>query len=72
VKFEPALENSTLFENIQQVYGYPVSALTLLPEGLVGYSGKVKVSFCCDWLHLAGKMANCPSRRSKRDMLPFR
>jgi len=61
VKFEPALEKSTLFENIQRGYGFPVSALTLPPEGIAGCSGKVKVSFCRDRLPLAGKTANSPS-----------
>jgi spectinomycin phosphotransferase len=36
MKFEPALDKPALMETIQQVYGYPVSALTFVPEGMVG------------------------------------
>lgn len=37
MKFEPALDKTALMETIQRVYGYPVSALTFVPEGMVGY-----------------------------------
>jgi thiamine kinase-like enzyme len=36
VKFEPALDKPALMETIWQAYGYPVSALTFVPEGEVG------------------------------------
>lgn len=36
MKFEPALDKPALMETIQQVYGYPVSTLTFVPEGMVG------------------------------------
>jgi spectinomycin phosphotransferase len=36
MKFEPALDKPALMETIRQTYGYPVSALTFVPEGMVG------------------------------------
>jgi hypothetical protein len=36
MKFEPSLDKPALMKTIQQVYGYPVSALTFVPEGMVG------------------------------------
>jgi len=36
MKFEPALDKPALMETIRRVYGYPVSALTFVPEGMVG------------------------------------
>ncbi|MFA5873516.1 MAG: aminoglycoside phosphotransferase family protein [Anaerolineales bacterium] len=36
MKFEPTLDKPALMETIQQVYGYPVSDLTFVPEGMVG------------------------------------
>lgn len=37
MKFEPVLDKPALMETIRQVYGYPVSALTFVPEGMVGF-----------------------------------
>ena len=36
MKFEPVLDQPALRGTIQQVYGTPVSALTFIPEGMVG------------------------------------
>lgn len=36
MKFEFALDKPALMETIRQVYGYPVSTLTFVPEGMVG------------------------------------
>ena len=36
MKFEPALDKTALMATIQQVYGFPVSTLTFVPEGMVG------------------------------------
>jgi spectinomycin phosphotransferase len=36
MKFEPANDKPALMETIRQVYGYPVSALAFVPEGMVG------------------------------------
>ena len=37
MKFEPTLDKPTLMETIRQVYGWRISALTFVPEGMVGY-----------------------------------
>jgi len=36
MKFESALDKPALMETIRQAYGYPVSVLTFVPEGMVG------------------------------------
>jgi spectinomycin phosphotransferase len=48
MKFEPALNKPALMETIQQVYGTPVSALTFVPEGMVGYH---YLADCADGKH---------------------
>ena len=36
MKFEPALDKPALMDAIRQNYGYPVSSLSFVPEGMVG------------------------------------
>jgi spectinomycin phosphotransferase len=36
MKFEPYIDKPALMETIRQAYGYPVSALAFVPEGMVG------------------------------------
>ena len=36
MKFEPVIDKPALMETIRQVYGYPVSVLAFVPEGMVG------------------------------------